>query len=172
MSIADFDKLAIEEKKELLEKCCNSSSWIKKMIGIFPVENLVDLLEYAEEEWYDCNPAEWLEAFQNHIKIGDIESIEKNTAPNAEWVKNEQSLFINASPKILKDLKKENELYEETFGYNYIVFTKGKSIHEIIADLSERLENDPHDELMIAAGEQNKITQLRLQNLFLKAIPG
>ncbi len=166
MSIADFDNLAIEEKKRLLAECCNSASWIKKMIGIFPVQDLVDLLEYAEEEWYECNPAEWLEAFQNHIRIGDINSIEKNTTINSDWVKNEQAIFFKAAPAILESLKKENELYEETFGYNYIVFTKGKSIDEIIADLSNRLENDPRDELRIAAGEQNKITQLRLQQLF------
>jgi 2-oxo-4-hydroxy-4-carboxy-5-ureidoimidazoline decarboxylase len=166
MTIADFDKLEIEDKEELLKQCCNSSTWIKKMMGIFPVQDLVDLLEYAEEEWYECNPAEWLEAFQNHIKIGDIKSIEKSTEANVDWVKNEQSLFLNAPPEILKELEKENELYEETFGYNFIVFTKGKSMNEIIADLSTRLENDPQDELMIAAGEQNKITQLRLQKLF------
>lgn len=167
MTIADFDNLAIEEKKRLLSECCNSDSWIKKMIEVFPVQDLVDLMEYAEEEWYECNPAEWLEAFQNHIKIGDIPSIEKNTTINADWVKNEQSLFINASPEILNSLAKDNELYEETFGYNFIVFTKGKSMNEIIADLSTRLENDPRDELRIAAGEQNKITQQRLQKLFV-----
>lgn len=166
MSIADFDNLEIEEKKRILAQCCNSSSWIKKMIDIFPVQNLVDLLEYAEEEWYECNPAEWLEAFQNHIKIGDLESIEKNTTINVDWVKNEQAIFFNASPEILKKLEKDNELYEETFGYNFIVFTKDKSLNDIIKQLSNRLENDPHDELLIAAGEQNRITQLRLQQLF------
>ena len=166
MTIADFDNLEIEEKKRLLAQCCNSSVWVKKMLSIFPVQNLVDLLEYAEEEWYDCNPAEWLEAFQNHIKIGDIQSIEKNTTINSNWVKNEQAIFFNASPEVLKELEKGNELYEETFGYNFIVFTKEKSIEQIISELSERMENDPNDELLIAAGEQNKITQLRLQLLF------
>jgi 2-oxo-4-hydroxy-4-carboxy-5-ureidoimidazoline decarboxylase len=167
MTIADFDKLATEDKEELLRKCCNSSSWVKKMMGIFPVQNLVDLLEYAEEEWYDCNPAEWLEAFQNHIKIGDINSMEKNRAADAAWVKEEQALFINASPAILQQLEKENELYEETFGYNFIVFTKDKSLNEIIASFSTRLRNDPDEELRIAAGEQNKIMQQRLKKLFL-----
>lgn len=166
MTIADFDNLGIDEKKRLLAQCCNSSTWIKKMLTIFPVQDLVDLLEYAEEEWYECNPAEWLEAFQNHIKIGDLSSIEKNTTINADWVKNEQAIFFNASPSILDGLKEKNELYEETFGYNYIVFTKEKSMNEIIANLSERIENDPHDELIIAAGEQNKITQMRLRKLF------
>lgn len=167
MTIANFDRLATAEKKRLLAQCCNSSSWIKKMLTIFPVQDLIDLLEYAEEEWYECNPAEWLEAFQNHIKIGDIQSIEKDTTINRDWVKNEQSIFFTASPAILNDLKEKNELYEETFGYNFIVFTKEKSIEEIIATLSERMENDPNDELLIAASEQNKITQQRLQKLFV-----
>lgn len=166
MTIANFDQLAPEEKKELLGMCCSSSAWIKRMLVIFPVQNLVDLLEYAEEEWYDCNPADWLEAFRNHIKIGDIVSIENNTAKNAEWVRNEQSFIMNTSPSRLEELRKANDLYEEIYGYNYIVAASGKSIDEIMENLLSRLENNPHDELIIAAGEQNKITQQRLQKLF------
>ena len=166
MTIADFDNLEVAGRRRLLKQCCNSEVWVKKMLAIFPVQNLVDLLEYAEEEWYECNPAEWLEAFQSHIKIGDIGSIEKNATINADWVKNEQAVFFKASPDILKDLEKKNNEYEEVFGYNFIVYAKGKSIENILAELSGRMENDPHDELLIAAGEQNKITQSRLQLLF------
>lgn len=172
MTIADFDKLPLPEKNELLKMCCSSSAWIKKMLSIFPVQNLVDLLEYAEEEWYDCNPADWLEAFQipylsDYIKIGDIETIENNPAKNADWIRSEQSFIINSSADRLEELQKANRLYEETFGYNYIVAANGKSIDEILENLLSRLENDPHDELIIAAGEQNKITQQRLQKLFV-----
>ena len=166
MTIADFDNLDRAGKQKLLKQCCNSEVWVKKMLAVFPVENLVDLLEYAEEEWYECNPAEWLEAFQNHIKIGDIQSIEKDPTINTNWVKSEQAVFFNAAPAILKILEKDNEVYEETFGYNFIVFTKDKSADDIIEAFAERLKNDPHDELLIAAAEQNKITQSRLQLLF------
>lgn len=167
MTIAQFDQLPSEEKNELLGMCCSSSAWTKRMLAIFPVQNLVDLLEYAEEEWYDCNPADWLEAFQNHIKIGDIETIENNDAKNADWVYDEQSFIKNSSKERLEELQKANELYEDTYGYNYIVAAAGKSIEEILENLLSRLENDPHDELIIASGEQNKITQQRLQKLFV-----
>ena len=166
MTIAQFDQLPSGEKNELLGMCCSSSAWIKRMLAIFPVQNLVDLLEYAEEEWYDCNPADWLEAFQNHIKIGDTETIENNTEKNADWVRTEQSFIKNSNPDRLDELQKANELYEETYGYYYIVAAAGKAIDEILENLLSRLENDPHDELMIAGGEQNKITQQRLQQLF------
>ena len=41
----------------------------------------------------------------------------------------------------------------------------GKSAGEMLALLKVRLENDPEGELLIAAKEQNKITQLRLENI-------
>ena len=136
------------------------------MISILPVDNLVDLLEYAEEEWYDCNPADWLEAFQSHIKIGDIESLKKNNAKNADWPLKEQAGVLNSPPDILDELAKANEMYEDNFGYNYIVVATGKSASDMLDNLFKRLDNDPHDELIIAAAEQNKITQQRLQKLF------
>lgn len=166
MTIADFDRLPESEKKEWLQMCCGSTAWINKMISILPVDNLVDLLEYAEEEWYECNPADWLEAFQSHIKIGDIDSLKKNKAGNADWPLKEQEGILNSSPDMLDELTKANEVYEENFGYNFIVAASGKSASDIIGNLFQRLDNDPHDELMIAAAEQNKITQFRLQKLF------
>ena len=166
MTIADFDRLPESEKKEWLQMCCGSTAWINKMISILPVDNLVDLLEYAEEEWYECNPADWLEAFQSHIKIGDIDSLKKNKAGNADWALKEQEGILNSSPDMLDELTKANEVYEENFGYNFIVAASGKSASDIIGNLFQRLDNNPHDELMIAAAKQNKITQFRLQKLF------
>ena len=71
MTIADFDHLDSSKKKELLFNCCGSSAWVKEMLEIFPVNDLLDLLEYAEEKWFDCNPADWLEAFEHYPRIGD-----------------------------------------------------------------------------------------------------
>lgn len=166
MTIADFDQLDKEAKTLLLRKCCASSAWVRKMLTIFPVQNLVDLLEYAEEEWYECNPSEWLESFQDHTRIGDKDLLQKNFENDHKWPFNEQSGVFNCSPEVLDELEKANELYEETFGYPFIISATGKSAQEMLDNLLQRLDNDPHDELIIAAAEQNKITQIRLQKLF------
>ena len=52
MTIAEFDNFETEKKKELLKQCCNSAAWVNKMLTAFPVEDLVDLMEDAEEKWY------------------------------------------------------------------------------------------------------------------------
>ncbi|MEO9211100.1 MAG: 2-oxo-4-hydroxy-4-carboxy-5-ureidoimidazoline decarboxylase [Ginsengibacter sp.] len=166
MTIAEFDHLDIKKKKELLFNCCGCNAWVKGMLEIFPVNDLIDLLEYAEEKWYDCNPAEWLEAFEHHPKIGDIDSIQKKFAETADYAENEQAGVSPNDKKILEELIKANEEYEDVFGYIFIVFATGKTAAEMLAILNERLLNNPHDELIVAAGEQDKITKLRLQKLF------
>lgn len=166
MTISEFDKMDINSRKELLFNCCGSTGWVKAMLEIFPVEDLVDLLEYAEEKWFDCNPADWLEAFEHHPKIGDFHSMIHTFTNITEWTTKEQAGVQDSSAEMLEKLRIANEAYEETFGYMYIVFATGKSAQEILANLNERLLNDPEDELMIAAGEQDKITKLRLKKLF------
>lgn len=69
MTIAAFDHLPTEKKQELLVQCCGSSQWVNKMLTVFPVEDLVELLEAAEEKWYECTEADWREAFEHHLKL-------------------------------------------------------------------------------------------------------
>lgn len=166
MTIAAFDSLDHQKKKELLFNCCGSVAWVKSMMEILPVNDLIDLLEYAEEKWYECNPADWLEAFEHHPKIGDMPSIQKMFSDTDVYAGEEQAGVKGASRQLLEQLAKANEEYEENFGYIFIVFATGKSAEEMLKILRQRIDNDPHDELMIAAAEQDKITKLRLQKLF------
>lgn len=166
MTIAEFDHLEESKKKEYLFSCCGSSAWVKEMLTVFPVNDLLDLLEYAEEKWYDCNPADWLEAFENYPKIGDTHLIKERYSKTAQFIESEQAGIENTSDEILEELMKANEEYEETFGYIFIVFATGKSAEEMLGILKERLNNDPREELMVAAAEQDKITKLRLRMLF------
>ena len=56
-----------------------------------------------------------------------------------------------------------NRQYEERFGFIFIVCATGKTAEEMLALLRERLSNDPAAEIKIAAGEQMKITRIRLE---------
>lgn len=166
MTIAEFDHLDHKKKKELLFNCCGSHTWVKEMIEILPVNDLIDLFEYAEEKWFECNSADWLEAFEHHPKIGDLSEIQQKFSKIYSYTSKEQAGIENTSEEVLNELIKANEEYEETFGYIFIVFATGKSAEEMLAILKERLLNDPREELMIAAAEQDRITKHRLAKLF------
>ncbi len=65
----------------------------------------------------------------------------------------------------MQSLAELNQQYLEKFGYIFIVCATGKSSEEMLALLRKRMHNDPEIELRTAAGEQAKITQLRLHKL-------
>jgi 2-oxo-4-hydroxy-4-carboxy-5-ureidoimidazoline decarboxylase len=165
MTLHELNTLDKQQLKEELTKCCGSSIWINKMLAFFPADDLVELLEDAEEQWYECNEEDWKEAFAHHPKIGDIESLKKKFVSTAPWASDEQSAVSNASQQTIEALAEGNRLYEEKFGYIFIVYATGKSAEEILTVLQTRLQNNPEVEIEIAADEQNKITKLRLEKL-------
>jgi len=135
------------------------------MLPFFPAEDLVEVLEDAEEQWFLCSEADWKEAFAHHPKIGNIDSFKKQFAATVEWTAGEQSGINTASQQTIEALAEANKKYEEKFGYIFIVCATGKSAEEMLTILETRLQNSPEVEIEIAADEQNKITKLRIEKL-------
>ncbi|MBC7587657.1 MAG: 2-oxo-4-hydroxy-4-carboxy-5-ureidoimidazoline decarboxylase [Chitinophagaceae bacterium] len=165
MTLHQLNILPKEQLEEELFKCCGSTAWVNKMLPFFPAEDLIEILEDAEEQWYQCSEEDWLEAFTHHPKIGDVESLKKKFASTATWASGEQSGAAAASQQTLEALAKCNDEYEQKFGYIFIVCATGKSAAEMLQLLQQRLPNNPSEEIKIAADEQNKITKLRIEKL-------
>jgi 2-oxo-4-hydroxy-4-carboxy-5-ureidoimidazoline decarboxylase len=166
MTIAEFDHLPEDKKIELLLQCCGSRKWVNNMLPVFPVEDLVELLEAAEEKWYQCSEADWKEAFTHHPKIGDINSLKEKFDKTAEWAAGEQSGVNNANEKTLLQLSNANEEYQNKFGFIFIICATGLSAENMLSDMEMRLHHNEKEELNTAAAEQLKITKLRLEKLF------
>jgi len=165
MTLYDLNHLSLSQRTEALMQCCGSTVWADKMSDIFPVPDADTLIKYAEGVWFACEEKDWLEAFSHHPKIGNLESLQKKFSNTAQWASGEQSLVNTASNEVLEALAQGNNLYEEKFGYIFIVSATGKSATEMLIILQSRLDNDPKDEIKIAMREQNKITRLRLEKL-------
>ena len=166
MTLTDFHKLNEEEQKELLTKCCGSSSWVNKMLAAAPFEDLEEVFIKAQSKWNECKKQDWLEAFEHHPKIGDINSLKEKFANTAQWAQGEQAAVAQTSQEVLEALAELNKAYEEKFGFIFIVCATGKSAEKMLSILQLRLQNHPEEEIKIAAAEQGKITRLRLEKLF------
>ena len=112
----------------------------------------------AEEEWFKLPYHDWLEAFSHHPRIGD-----RVRAGSVE--SKEQAGTRGASDKTMLSLESLNRLYEEKFGFVFLIFASGKSADEMLDALRVRLQNRREVELKNAAGEQARITRLRLEKL-------
>lgn len=165
MTFHELNTLSPDELRTVLFSCCGSTEWVNRMMGFFPMEDLVELLEDAEEQWYACSEADWREAFSNHPKIGDSEALNPKFSAGLEWAANEQRDVTMAGGEMLTALGEANKQYEEKFGYIFIVSATGKSPETILGLMQQRMQHTPGEEIRVAMDEQNKITLLRLQKL-------
>jgi OHCU decarboxylase len=146
-------------------KCCGSNNWARRMVAERPFKSLSDLLDSADQIWWSLEPRDWLEAFHSHPKIGEKKAAAATAVEAQRWSEDEQSGIRNSAQQTMDALAELNREYEEKFGYIFIVCASGKSSEEMLAILRQRLENNPDEDLRIAAAEQAKITQLRLRKL-------
>lgn len=131
------------------------------MIGLRPIANVAQLSNAADEVWSTMEEADWMEAFACHPRIGERKAVHA-TAKSEAWSRREQSSVNAAVERVLTELATGNVLYEQRFGFTYIVCATGKSAEEMLTILNRRLTRDRATELREAAEQQRQITQIRL----------
>jgi OHCU decarboxylase len=164
-NLAWLNELSPAEAGAAFLDCCGSGEWAKAMAASRPFAMLEDVFERAERIWFSLPVAEWLEAFAAHPKIGANESAATQKKRSAGWSKDEQSGVNSAETETRDALAEANRLYEQRFGFIFIVCATGKTADEMLAICRARLGNSVRTELQIAAEEQKKITEIRLTKL-------
>jgi OHCU decarboxylase len=158
---------SLNESEAAIEflKCCGSQQWAKKMSAGRPFASVSELCVKAVDVWWELSKDDWLEAFRSHPKIGEKKATSQISTQAQTWSGQEQDGIENSTAETLDELAKLNREYEEKFGFIFIVCATGKSSAEMLAILRSRITNDVESELRIAAGEQVKITEIRLRKL-------
>jgi len=155
--------------KEMAEadflNCCGSPTWARMMTEARPFADVAALLKQAGQIWLNLESQDWLEAFAAHPKIGARKAVSRQSAQFAEWSEAEQSGTQTAADSLREELEKANRLYEEKFGFIFIVCATGKSAEEMLDLCRRRIRNNADSEIRIAADEQRKITEIRLKKL-------
>jgi len=158
MTIAELDVWDETQIAPRLHECCGSAQWVAHMLAARPYGGPADLEIAATEHWWRLTPADWLEAFSRHPKIGEKGRV-------GQWSSQEQSGMNSAATQVTRRLADLNQLYLDKFGWIFIVCATGKSAEEMLSLLESRLRNTAEAELRVAAAEQNQITLLRLRKL-------
>ncbi|MGH3110403.1 MAG: 2-oxo-4-hydroxy-4-carboxy-5-ureidoimidazoline decarboxylase [Gaiellaceae bacterium] len=121
-------KLNVDELAELFE-------------GRTPlVERLAELespLERADEVISALDEEEKVEALNAHPAIGARRLSGRSSAEQG----------VEKDPAIRAELAYQNQIYEEKFGFRFVVFVAGRPQREILAVLSKRVGNTREEEL-------------------------
>jgi hypothetical protein len=108
--------------------------------------DLEDPLERAEEVALALDDGDKTAALAQHPRIGE---------PSPEQ--------RGDDPAVITELAYLNQVYEEKFGFRFVVFVAGRSRAELLAVLRERLERTPEEELETGIRELVAIARDRWQ---------
>jgi 2-oxo-4-hydroxy-4-carboxy--5-ureidoimidazoline (OHCU) decarboxylase len=112
-----------------------------------------DPLDAAPEVIAGLSEAEKLEALNAHPAIGSRDLSERSAEEQGK----------DADPVILTELAYLNQVYEEKFGFRFVVFVNQRSKAEILEVLRDRLERSREEELETALEELVAIARDRWQ---------
>ena len=173
-TLQKLNLLSMEERQNHLYHICSSKAWCLRVAASFPFYKVEELDKCMKDIWLSLSKEDWLEGFAGHPRIGDKEALRKkynndnddnnssNKVSSPGWEGNEQSGMDEASEDTIDELALFNTKYEERYGFIFLVCATGKSASEMLDILKNRMNNTVEEEFHIAAGEQSKITSLRL----------
>ena len=173
-----LDDASADEARERLRACCGSTRWVERMLVRRPFGDQSSLLAAARDEWFGLGEDDWREAFAHHPRIGDRADLARRLAdtrhiservePGVEGAGGRDKGARgegNPGDDELSALAEANRVYEQRFGYIFIVCASGRTAAQMLALLRARLGNNPDVEIRVAAAEQAEITTLRLRGL-------
>jgi 2-oxo-4-hydroxy-4-carboxy--5-ureidoimidazoline (OHCU) decarboxylase len=102
-----------------------------------------DPLESAEDIIAELDDAEKVEALNAHPAIGATHLSERSAAEQG----------IEGDPAVMTELAYLNQVYEEKFGFRFVVFVAGRPKTEILEVLRQRLERTREEELETGLAE-------------------
>jgi 2-oxo-4-hydroxy-4-carboxy--5-ureidoimidazoline (OHCU) decarboxylase len=102
-----------------------------------------DPLGAADEVIAELSEPEQVEALNAHPAVGATHLSERSAAEQGG----------EADPVVMTELAYLNQVYEEKFGFRFVVFVAGRSKTEILEALRERLERTREEELETGLGE-------------------
>lgn len=165
MSLEELNTLPRDQAETRFRDCCAAGPWVRGMTDNRPYASRDELMAQSQQLWPTLTERDWLQAFEAHPQIGDVDSLRKKYASTKALASGEQAGARGADEDVLRRLKQGNDAYLDRFGFIFIVCATGKSADEMLALLEARLPNGREMELKIAAREQAKITEIRLEKL-------
>jgi 2-oxo-4-hydroxy-4-carboxy-5-ureidoimidazoline decarboxylase len=159
MRLGAFNALTPDEAVVLLRPCVDVPRWIDDVVGARPFRDLRQLLDHADRAAPDWTGAEIDQALSHHPRIGEQPA---GASAEAAFSRREQS-GLSASGDTAALIRTGNAAYERTFGRVFLIRAAGRSAEDVLAALTQRLENPPDAELRVVARELREIALVRLE---------
>jgi 2-oxo-4-hydroxy-4-carboxy-5-ureidoimidazoline decarboxylase len=157
LGLKGFNALSERQRMHQLFQVCCSTIWARRVLAGVPFRDAEALYDRADRALAELPDMEIDAALDGHPRIG--------AGTDNPSSAREQAGVSTSADNVRAELAAGNAAYEDRFGYVYLVCASGKPAEELLAILTERLENDPETERRVMRNELAKINRLRLERL-------
>lgn len=157
MDLATFNALPAAEAASALRPCADIAPWVDDLVAGRPYRCRDSLLLRAMRAAADWTPDDVDGALAQHPRIGQRAA---GDSVEARLSRTEQP---TAAEDTAARIAEGNAAYEARFGRIFLVRAAGRTAEEILANLTERLANDPATEAAVTAEQLRQIALLRLE---------
>jgi OHCU decarboxylase len=159
---ATVDRWNSADRTELIDtllSACHSERFAEGVADARPFRDPDHVLQLADTVWLRLDPADWLEALHGHPRIGE------NGGTSQEFSRTEQAGMADADGDVRAAIAAGNQEYEARFGHVFLISAAGRTPQDILDNLRSRLHNSPEREVVEAAEQHRRITELRLRRM-------
>lgn len=167
-NLAELNERSAELAESSFRDCCPSHEWARRMAASRPFAMIDDLFETGERIWFSLSINDHVEAFAAHPQTGSIKAAATQKKGAADRSSSARYGAAAAADDVKQQLADADSLYQNKFGFIFIVCATEKSADEMLAICRARIRNSVETELKLAAAEQWKITEIRLNKLLEK----
>jgi OHCU decarboxylase len=130
-----------------------------------PFASYADLIDCAEVLAKAMPPIEKAAVLNAHPRIGANPAEVSSLSFNEQGYAQEAAASRAELQRVHSKLAQLNQLYEDRFGFRFVVFVNGRPKAAILEVLEERVNNSPDQELATGLGEMFAIARDRLRVL-------
>lgn len=155
ITLSEFNEVEGEALEASLSDIFGSDELAAAVVAARPLASVDEICETASQELHALPDDVILVSINAHPPIGG--TVAKGSRSAAEQ---------SAAQSDAAALDKVRELqpeYRDHFGFNFLIRAAGLTSQEILDRLTERLGNDPGQEIDLAHGQLDQINQLRLR---------
>ncbi|HEX5403821.1 MAG TPA: 2-oxo-4-hydroxy-4-carboxy-5-ureidoimidazoline decarboxylase [Pseudonocardiaceae bacterium] len=157
--IAELNQLPFNTLTDLFGQCVAVERWARELADSRPYADVAALLTRADELSASLTDKELRQALGDHPRIG------QRAAPGSATADMSAAEQSGVDVKLADRLLAANTAYEVRFDHIYLVCAAGRDGEELLADLADRMGNDPAAELLVVRRELGKIARLRLAGM-------
>ncbi|MEU4365221.1 2-oxo-4-hydroxy-4-carboxy-5-ureidoimidazoline decarboxylase [Promicromonospora sp. NPDC023987] len=159
MDLATFNALPASDAAATVRPCADIGSWVDDVVAGRPYRCRDSLLLRAMRAAAEWTAADVDAALAHHPRVGEC------AAGDSVEARLSRTELPAAAEATAARIAAGNAAYEARFGRIFLVRAAGRTAEDILANLTERLANDPATEVLVTAEQLRQIALRRLETL-------